>query len=137
MQQYQVPQFIDIEDKIIGPLTLKQFLYLLGGVGIAGIAYIIFIPILFIIVGLFALVFSTALAFYKVNGIPLPNVFRSAFLYFTKPRLYIWKQDETKKTAQQSLENTILPLKVPNTAESKLEDLAWSLDIKEKTRERR
>jgi len=26
--QYQVPQFIEVEDRIIGPLTLKQFLYL-------------------------------------------------------------------------------------------------------------
>jgi len=32
--QYQVPQFIEIEDKIFGPLTLKQFLYLAGGGGL-------------------------------------------------------------------------------------------------------
>jgi hypothetical protein len=31
---YQVPQFIEIEDKIFGPLTLKQFIYLAGGVGL-------------------------------------------------------------------------------------------------------
>ncbi len=133
MQQYQVPQFIDVEDKIIGPLTLKQFLYLLGGAGVAGIAYLIFIPFLFIIVGLFAFAVSVALAFYKINGIPLPNILLGAFSYFTKPRLYIWKQDETeKKKAEPSLEDLTNVLKVPDAAESKLEDLAWSLDIKEK-----
>ena len=26
-----VPQFIDVEDRVIGPLTIKQFLYLLAG----------------------------------------------------------------------------------------------------------
>ncbi|TSC80302.1 MAG: hypothetical protein G01um101429_152 [Parcubacteria group bacterium Gr01-1014_29] len=33
MQQFQVPQFIEVEDKIFGPLTTKQFFYLLGGGG--------------------------------------------------------------------------------------------------------
>ena len=28
--QFQVPQFIDVENKIIGPLSLRQFLYLAG-----------------------------------------------------------------------------------------------------------
>ena len=31
--QFQVPQFIEIEDKIIGPFTVKQFIYLVGGAG--------------------------------------------------------------------------------------------------------
>ena len=33
--QFRVPQFIDIEDKVIGPLTLKQFAYVLGAAGFA------------------------------------------------------------------------------------------------------
>ena len=37
--QYQLPQFIDIEDKIVGPLTFKQFIYIAGGAGICFIAY--------------------------------------------------------------------------------------------------
>ena len=32
---FSVPQFIDVEDKIIGPLTLKQFIYLAGGAGLS------------------------------------------------------------------------------------------------------
>jgi hypothetical protein len=28
--QFRVPQFIDIEDKLFGPLTFKQFIYLAG-----------------------------------------------------------------------------------------------------------
>ena len=31
--QFQVPQFIEVEDKIFGPLTFKQFVYIGGGVG--------------------------------------------------------------------------------------------------------
>ena len=41
--QFQVPQFIEIEDKIFGPLTFKQFIYLAGGVG-ASIVLWLYIP---------------------------------------------------------------------------------------------
>ncbi len=30
MQQFVVPQFIEVEDKIFGPITIRQFLILLG-----------------------------------------------------------------------------------------------------------
>jgi len=33
--QFQVPQFIEVEDKIFGPLTFKQFVYMAGGAGLA------------------------------------------------------------------------------------------------------
>jgi hypothetical protein len=39
MKQFHVPQFIEVEDKIFGPLTLKQFLYVIGGAGIVFIMY--------------------------------------------------------------------------------------------------
>ena len=29
--QYKIPQNIDVEDKILGPFTLKQFLYIMVG----------------------------------------------------------------------------------------------------------
>jgi hypothetical protein len=94
MKQFQVPQFIDIEDKIIGPLTLKQFLYLLGGGAVVIVARALFVPFLFYIISAFVLGLSLALAFYKVNGIPFPKIIAAALSYFSKPRLYIWKQEE-------------------------------------------
>ena len=133
MRQYQVPQFIDVEDKIIGPLTLKQFLYLLAGLFIAMIIRTIFIPILAYIIDFFVLAGSAALAFYKPGGVPLPKIIRGALSYFMKPRLYIWKQEEQKKKPSAPHEEDLSKvLKVPDSMESKLEDLAWSLDIKEK-----
>lgn len=90
--QFKVPQFIEIEDKIIGPLTLKQFLYLGGG------AMFLFILWFFLTLGAFILAalpvagVSLALAFYKVNGRPLINVLGAMVRYFTKPRLYLWRK---------------------------------------------
>ncbi|KKS92044.1 MAG: hypothetical protein UV69_C0039G0006, partial [Parcubacteria group bacterium GW2011_GWE2_43_12] len=31
MQQFVVPQFIDVEDKIIGPITVRQFIIIMVG----------------------------------------------------------------------------------------------------------
>lgn len=136
MKQFQVPQFIDVEDKIIGPLTLKQFLYLLAGGAVIVVARALFIPILFYLVALIVLLLSLALAFYKVNGVPFPRIVAAAFSYFSKPHLYIWKQEEPEK---KSLPSNLAPPppSIAKPTESKLEDLAWSLDIKENIEERR
>ena len=37
--QFKVPQFLDIEDKIFGPFTFKEFVYLAGGAGLCFILY--------------------------------------------------------------------------------------------------
>lgn len=137
MRQFQVPQFIDVEDKIIGPLTLKQFLYLLGGGAVIVIARAIFIPVLFYAIAFIALIASLALAFYKVNGVPFPKIVAAAFSYFSKPHLYLWKQEPLEKKKPPSTEELARPpLQIAKPSESKLQDLAWSLDIKEKIEER-
>ena len=129
--RYQVPQFIEIEDKIIGPLTLKQFVYLAGG---AGLAFIVlhFLPIYIaillipVVVGL-----SVALAFYKINNKPFIDFLEAAFLYYTKNRLYIWHKEQKLIEAKKEEETTPNELYVPRLSESKLKDLAWTLDINE------
>ncbi|KKW21844.1 MAG: hypothetical protein UY75_C0027G0006 [Parcubacteria group bacterium GW2011_GWC2_52_8c] len=137
MRQYQVPQFIDIEDKIIGPLTIRQFIYLVGGGAIAVMAFYTLNFFFFILVATPVALLALALAFYTVNGIPFRKVLFNAIAYFTKPHLYIWKQrrPETKKALPQPEKKEISLLKTPTLSESKLQDLAWSLDIKEKLEE--
>ncbi len=90
--QFKVPQFIDIEDKIIGPLTLKQFIYLLGGLGVIAISWFYFKLGVFIIISIPILVLSLGLAFFKVNGRPLVSILGSLIKYMTKPKLYLWKK---------------------------------------------
>jgi hypothetical protein len=135
--RYQVPQFIEVEDKIFGQLTLKQFIYLAGGGGLSFIVYVFlgnllysFIPILVI------LAISASLAFYKVyNHFPLVNVAESAFKYYRGGKLFIWKKEENKKpeTEEKAVKDVknYASLMVPKISDSKLKDLSWSLDIKE------
>jgi hypothetical protein len=129
--RFQVPQFIDIEDKIIGPFTLKQFVYLAGGAGMAYMAYA-FLPIfisIFLVLGIAGL--ALALAFYKVNNKPFIDFLESAFLYYTKQNLYIWKKEERKPVAKEAVAQAPNEVFVPKLSDSKLKELSWSLDINE------
>ncbi|MFZ2621216.1 MAG: PrgI family protein [Minisyncoccia bacterium] len=129
--KYQVPQFIDVEDKIVGPFTVKQFIYVVGGAGMAFIIYR-FLPIYISVILLAVTIpLSLALAFYKVNNKPFIDFLESAFLYYTKNNLYIWKKEE-KKIAESEIKATrMTQVHVPRLSDSKLKELSWSLDINE------
>lgn len=127
--RYQVPQFIEIEDKVVGPFTIKQFIYLVGGLGLSFIFYRflpLYIAIVFI-VGIEAL--SLSLAFYKINNKPFIDFLESAFLYYTKDNLYIWKKEDKKIVASMIKPNTPNQVYVPKLADSKLKDLSWALGV--------
>lgn len=132
--QFRVPQFIEVEDKIFGPFTFKQFVYLAGGAGMAFVVYKIldaFLPLvitLFFVIPVIALAF--ALAFYKINEKPFINSVEAAFRYYFGEKLYIWKKENrpmeiTKKATKESSENSL----VPKLSDSKLKDLSWGLDV--------
>lgn len=130
--QFQVPQFIEVEDKIFGPLTLKQFVYLAGGAGIAFALYTLLPLFLTILIGGPIVGLAVALAFYRVNNRPFIEVVEAAVSYFFSRRLYVWKKEERASPAAPIAptvegEGQI----IPKLSESKLKDLAWSLDIKE------
>lgn len=137
---YQVPQFIEVEDKIFGPLTLKQFIYIAGGVGICAVL-LLSLPLVFgIILSAPIGALAAALAFYKVNNKPFIEILEAGFNYYLGKRLYLWrKQDDaepsvelpTKLVAEDAVEKSV------GLTRSKLEDLAWSLDVKDTAREER
>ncbi len=139
--QFQVPQFIEVEDKVVGPFTFKQFLYLLGGFGggyglyrilepyIGSISYIIVLPFI---------AFAVALAYYKVNDRPFIDIVQAWFSFTLSGKRYLWKKEATviKKEADD-LDQLIGKASSPKTAtpkltSGKLKDIAWSLDIQEK-----
>jgi hypothetical protein len=129
--QYQVPQFIEIEDKIFGPLTFKQFVYVAGGAGMCFVVYKL-IPMPFSMLVILPLGgFSGALAFYKVNNRPFIDAVESAVRFFMGNKLYLWEKRDKPKTQE---EISVLPkgsIYVPKLSESKLKELTWSLDINE------
>ena len=130
--KFQVPQFIEIEDKIFGPLTFKQFIYVAGGVGISAIFFIFLPRFLAIILALPVIALVAALAFYKVNDKPFVNVVESFVKYTLTNKLYIWKKEKKAPVSRGAAEKKpVEQVQVPKLSESKLKELTWSLDIKE------
>lgn len=129
--RYQVPQFIEFESKIIGPLTFKQFIYILGGVGGTYIINKIFgiFPGIILMIILWAL--AGSLAFVRINNKSFVDVLAAGFSYITKSKLYIWKKIDKPVTAEQKIEQTldVNSFLAPSLSQSKLKDLAWSLDV--------
>lgn len=132
--RFEVPQFIDIEDKIFGPLTFKQAIYLAGSTGVLFILYTTTNFFVAIILGAPIAVFGLALAFYKYNNRPFIRLVESWFNYQFKGKLYIWKKREKPVEEQVEEEVTQTPLYVPKLSDSKLKDLSWSLDVQERRR---
>ena len=132
---FQVPQFIEIEDKIFGPLSFKQFLYVAGSAGLGFIIYS-FLPIYLAIIPIIAVVgFGLALAFFQVNNRPFIFAVESFLRYLIASKLYIWKKDDAVKNNKKDISDVAIKSPtVPRLAHSKLKDLAWSLDVKEKVR---
>jgi hypothetical protein len=131
--RFQVPQFIEVEDKIFGPFTFKQFVYLAGGVGAVVVLFTFLPKFLAILLSLPIAVFAAALAFYKVNDKPFIHLIEAFFNYTMTNKLYIWKKEDKKPEARSAVEGAqpINQVYVPKLSESKLRDLTWSLDIKE------
>lgn len=129
--RFQVPQFIEIEDKIFGPLTFKQFVYLGGSIGLGVIAFFFLPTFIAIIVALPVAAFGVMLAFYKVNGKPFVNTVESAVKYFFGAKLYLWKKQDKAPVAKTPEARAAEQVYVPKLSQSKLKDLAWSLDISE------
>jgi PrgI family protein len=129
--EYQVPQFIEVEDKIFGPLTIKQFIYLAGGGGLIAII-VLSLPLVFaIVLGIPIAALSGALAFYKINGKPFIEILESGFLYLLGGRLYLWKKEKNEVVPEVAPEAPKVSLAKAPLSRRKLEDLAWSLDVRD------
>ena len=135
--QFQVPQFIEVEDKIFGPLTFKQFVYVAGGLGLAYILWRMLPSFVAAPLSLGIAGFGAALAFVNYNGRPLILAIEYGFFYFVRSKLYLWSNTEIQKSKSviaqaEKAAGTTVPVYVPHLSESRLHELAWSLDIKER-----
>lgn len=130
--EYQVPQFIEVEDKIFGPLSLKQFIYVAGGIGLC-VIILLYLPFFFgILLALPVALLSGGLAFYKVNNKNLVDIIEAAVNFYTKDRLYLWKKEPKDTAAPAAPAPTTAPREKLGLTQGKLKELAWSLDIKDR-----
>lgn len=106
--QFEVPQFIEIEDKIFGPLTWRQFLYV-GGGGLMSVVLFLTTPfIIFVLLGVPIAALSGALAFYPVNNRPFSHLLEAIYSFMTRERLYHWRQKQDIVYKQERDEMMVL-----------------------------
>ena len=129
--QFKVPQFLYIEDKLFGPFTFKEFVYLAGGAGMIFVLYKL-LPLWIAIIPMAAVaLLSGLLTFYRINNKPFIYYLQAGVNYAISSKLFVWKQRLVKHSDKQPEENIQIQTTtiVPVVSESKLKDLSWSLDI--------
>ena len=99
--EFPVPQFIEVEEKIIGPLNFKQVIYLAGAGGLLFILYFIIQIWLFAILAVLIMGTACAFAFIKIGGRPLSKFLTAALAYSLMPRIFIWKKTEKEEKPEK------------------------------------
>ena len=127
--RFTVPQFIEHEAKIVGPMTFRQLIFVAAGVAVCFALYLT-TPVYIFLVG--CVVFGgggLALAFLQINGRDLPTVLANLFKFNLGPKMYIWKKREVpikvlKKEpiptiSKKDEEKEELPLKIAEKSQLK------------------
>lgn len=133
---YKIPQNVDLEDKILGPLTLKQFLYTLGAGMITFVSFSTFytlVPALFYVITFLTWTITAAIVFVRPNDQPFLK-FVFAFLWFSlKPNRRVWKRIPTLSNVPDTEPVKVAPPPpAPSSTEvrSRLQRLAHVVDTR-------
>ena len=128
---FNVPQFIDIEDKIVGPLTARQ----LGWLGACGVVLLIlwsfFDMQTFIMGAIIAVPIALALAFYRPYNQPLIKFINSSISFTIRPKIYIWRRLPERIgpiAKSEKAKESIIPKKTIQS--KKIEEVSKLLDQK-------
>lgn len=95
--RFHVPQFIEKESKLIGPLTLRQFLWFLGGGTVFIIAQFFLSGTTLLIATAFIAAGTASLAYLKIDDVPLPKYIGNAFIFLLSTKKYTYRGDENNK----------------------------------------
>lgn len=99
MAQYKVPQDVEADDKLIGPFSFRQFVYLLIAGGLIALAVGLFqlFPLLAIIPVPFILLFA-ALALPLKKDQPMETYLAAVVSYYLKPHNRVWTPGQREST---------------------------------------
>ncbi len=124
-----VPQYIDVEDKIVGPLTAKQLGWIIALAVILMIMWNMVPSVVFFILGFPLTILFVAMAFYKPYGQPLGSFIVFGILYFFRPKVYIWRRTPNRVVATSAKTQTaITAVKDKHISSQSLHELAGLLD---------
>lgn len=137
----KIPYNVEKEDKLIGPLTLKQFLYIVAGGALSfgffqlyrlgALNFFGFVILTFLVLG-----FALTLAFFSVNGMPFLTFLANLVIYIFTPKVRIWQREiisklpplKVKDTNIKSAKEEAKEVKKTKSLRSQLEILTAILD---------
>lgn len=134
MDQITVPQFIENEDRILGPITVRQFVIILVACALIFVAYKTTDLTAFIFVTVLIAGCAGVLGFVRINGQPfhffLLNIARTA----SRPTLRVWRKDVRRiiRSAKETKEEKALKESAlsepPRVSGHRLSDIALIVD---------
>ncbi|MCX6761679.1 MAG: PrgI family protein [Candidatus Moranbacteria bacterium] len=128
---FNVPQFIDIEDKLVGPLTAKQLGWLALGAVVLLILYGLLDKSAFLLSAIIVATISGAFAFYKPYNQPLIKFITSSILFVTRPKMYIWRRVPEKIQKASAKKDTDTKKTTRKTFDAqKIADISQLLDMR-------
>ena len=95
--QFQVPQYYEVKERIVGPLTLQQFFYIAAACGLSFLMFFIFQLWLWFLASVILIGTASALALIEINGQSLTKILFFAFFYYWRPRIYFWQRETEKE----------------------------------------
>ena len=91
--KFQIPQFIETETKIVGPLTWKQFIWVALGVGLLLILFRLLTGFLLIFISMIVIAVFGALAFLRIEEMTLIEYLIKALGYALGPKKYLFRKE--------------------------------------------
>lgn len=122
MSSYKVPQNVEADDKLLGPFSFRQFVYLLVATVGIGLAYFLFriLPPL-VVIPVPVILFFLALALPLRKDQPMEIYLAAILSYYLKPRKRMWDPDGIESLVQIAAPRTQEPQRVKNVSVSEAE----------------
>jgi hypothetical protein len=134
--QYKIPQNVDVEDKIFGPFSLRQFTWMVVGGFLTFVLYLLLAGtsfFLFFIAALPVVLVFGALAFLKINERPFELFIVSAYRGLLRPRHRVWLRipiPEAAVVTEKPLSPALAPKPGLHEVRSRLEELTMIVDTR-------
>ncbi|MBI5733395.1 MAG: PrgI family protein [Candidatus Kerfeldbacteria bacterium] len=128
-----MPQFIDVEDKIFGPITTRQFIILLVAAFFIFLEFKLFDFTSFVLLGVLTATVAMILAFFKVNGMPVHYFLLNFIQSFKRAKVRIWRKEVSEAELRLGLHKPMTVIKSvtavkPPLEKSRLTQLSMLVD---------
>lgn len=133
---FSVPQFIDVEDKIAGPLTWRQLLWMIGMGATLLTLFGMFNTAVAIVLGIPVALLFIAFAFYRPNGFPMTTFVFHSIMFLFRPKMALWERPVKRMSAEKPVpEEPVMAVSENKVSreltQNKIRELARLLDSKE------